>query len=205
MNSNAVKLTEVVLFALFRLGGWEKRVHTEDIALECFKLFPSKFSWVRHPEYPDMQPARYALEDLKKPRNPLVEGESERKQAASMGGWRLTPLGVHWIEANRRSLEQSLSINVAPSGRLQGDKRLKSLLKSAAYKKYEVDGNSNRITHPELAEALVCTVNTEPKELRERLGQLEGAAIQLKNINAELFIKDVAGRLDKILTGEETS
>ncbi len=72
---------EIVLYALHLLGGWHKRVHTEDIALKCFELAPSKFSWTKYPKYPDLAPARFALESAKNSQyGSLVEGESERKK-----------------------------------------------------------------------------------------------------------------------------
>jgi len=36
---------DIVIYAIFKLGGVEKKIHTEDIAMECFKLSPEKFSW----------------------------------------------------------------------------------------------------------------------------------------------------------------
>ena len=57
---------DIALYALYLLGGWQKRVHTEDIALRCYKLVPSKFSWVKYPQYPDPAPTRFALGDAKK-------------------------------------------------------------------------------------------------------------------------------------------
>ena len=74
---------DIAVYALYILGGWRQRIHTEDIALKCYQLAPSKFSWVKYPEYPDVAPARFALEAAKKPENrALVKGESERKRTA---------------------------------------------------------------------------------------------------------------------------
>jgi len=70
---------DIVLYALYLLGGWQKRIHTEDIAFKCFQLAPSKFSWVKYPHFPDLAPARFALESVKRPKyGLLVKGESGR-------------------------------------------------------------------------------------------------------------------------------
>ena len=39
---------DVTIYALYKLGGWQKRIHTEDIALECFKITPRKFSRTKY-------------------------------------------------------------------------------------------------------------------------------------------------------------
>jgi len=71
---------DIVLYSLYLLGGWHKRVHTEDIALKCYEIAPSRFSWVKYPQYPDLAPARFALEATKKAQyGALVRGVSERK------------------------------------------------------------------------------------------------------------------------------
>ncbi len=39
--------SELVVYALYLLGGESHPVHTEDVALKCFELFPDSFSWVK--------------------------------------------------------------------------------------------------------------------------------------------------------------
>jgi hypothetical protein len=58
----------IAVYALRILGGATQFVHTEDVALKCFELVPERFSWRRYPQYPDGAPARFALEDAKKPK-----------------------------------------------------------------------------------------------------------------------------------------
>jgi hypothetical protein len=49
-SSKELSNIDVVVYAIFRLGGIEKKIHTEDIAMECFKLSKERFSWTL-PEY----------------------------------------------------------------------------------------------------------------------------------------------------------
>ena len=79
---------DIVIYALYILGGWHKRIHTEDIALKCYEIAPTKFSWVKYPKYPDLAPTRFALESAKKAKSgALVKGGSERKKSiTSIGG-----------------------------------------------------------------------------------------------------------------------
>ena len=102
---------EIAVFALFVLGGWQTRILTEDIAIKCFELAPTKFSWINYKHYPDLMTAWYALGDAEKTKNGrLVIGESERKKSKStIGGWRLSDEGIKWIESNKDRIESSLT------------------------------------------------------------------------------------------------
>lgn len=172
---------DIAFYALYILGGWQKRIHTEDIALKCYQLAPSKFSWVKYPQYPDVAPARFALEAAKKPENgALVKGESERKRTAqSIGGWLLTTTGVQWIKANKPRIEQYLGEHTPVGDRLSSDRRLKELLESIAYKKFRDYGEKAEISHADFAESLVCTVNTRVEVLKDRLDLLYSTAEEL--------------------------
>ena len=93
---------ELVVYALFLLGGDTNRVHTEDVALKCFELCPQSFSWVKHAEYPDKDIVRVALTDARKEHyGALVEGRAgqrhgltaKTKRGPVPDGWILTATG----------------------------------------------------------------------------------------------------------------
>lgn len=172
---------DIVVYALYLLGGWQKRVHTEDIALKCYELASSKFSWVKYPRYPDLAPARFALEAAKKPEyGILVKGESERKRTTkSIGGWMLTAEGIEWMNANKSRIEQYLGKQIPIGDRLSADRKLKELLGSVAFRKFKNYGEQAEISHPEFAESLICTVNTKSEVLNDRLDQLSSIAEKL--------------------------
>jgi len=169
---------DIVIYALYLLGGWQKRVHTEDIAIKCFELAPNRFSWIKYPQFPDLAPARFALEAAKKQKNGnLVEGESERKKdRKGIGGWRLTGSGLSWVEINKKRIELSLEKKDIAGERLLSDRRLKELMNSKAFKKFIDMGENATINMPEFTESLICTINTTKDILRERIEQLEVVA-----------------------------
>jgi hypothetical protein len=181
---------DIVLYSLYLLGGWQKRVHTEDIALKCFQVAPSKFSWVKYPRYPDLTPARFALEAAKKPGyGALVKGESERKRTVkSVGGWMLTGEGIKWIKVNKPRIEQYLGKHRPTGDRLHTDRKLKELLRSVAFKKFMDYGEDTEISHAEFAESLVCTVNTRAEVLSDRLEQLHSIAEELRKEEVKNYV-----------------
>jgi hypothetical protein len=172
---------DIVVYALYLLGGWWHRVHTEDIALKCYQIAPSKFSWVKYPKYPDLSPTRFALETAKRQRyGTLVKGESERKRTIkNIGGWMLTAEGIKWIKVNKLRIEQYLGKHRPTGERLRTDRKIKELFESAAFKKFRDYAEQAEISHAEFTESLVCTVNARPEILKDRLEQLYSIAEKL--------------------------
>jgi len=75
--------SNVALFALYKLGGVSKKIHTEYIAWEAFNLAKDKFSWslpeFRERGFPDKVTVRYALETAKKSK--LVRGRGGKDKS----------------------------------------------------------------------------------------------------------------------------
>jgi len=195
---------DIVVFALYLLDGWQKRVHTEDIALKCYELAPNRFSWVKYPQYPDLRTAYFALGDAKKQKyGALVKGESERKKTIkSIGGWMLTASGIHWIKINTARIEKYLDRQTPIGARLPGDRKLKELLGSAAFKKFTGLGEQAEISHAEFAESLICTVNTGAEVLNDRLEQLYSIAEKLKREEVKNYVNFCRKKFE-LLLGEK--
>jgi hypothetical protein len=181
---------DIAVYALYLLGGWQKRIHTEDVALKCYELAPSKFSWVKYPQFPDLTPARFALEAAKKPKNgALVKGESERKRTPSnIGGWMLTADGIKWASANMKRIEEYLGKRRPTGERLPADRKLKALTESSSFNKFKVYGEQANISHAEFAESLLCTVNTRAQVLKDRLEQLLSIAEEFNRDDVKGYV-----------------
>lgn len=181
---------DIAVYALYLLGGWQKRVHTEDVALKCYELAPSKFSWVKYPQFPDPTPTRFALEAAKKPQyGALVKGESERKRTLrNIGGWMLTADGIKWVSANMKRIEEYFGKHRPIGERLPADRKLKALTESSGFRKFRVHGEQADISHAEFAESLLCTVNTQVQVLKDRLEQLHSIAEELNRDDIKGYV-----------------
>lgn len=195
----------IVVYALFILGGWQKRIHTEDIALKCFELAPTKFSWVKYQQYPDLLTVWYALCDAEKTRyGRLVIGGSERKRGKGTDvstGWRLSDNGIDWIKANKDKIEAALFGAKLPQNRLIEERRLRTLINSSAFNKYLTAGDKAGISHAEFAESLVCTVNTKLEIISERIEQLRSVANLLNQNRVEQYLDFCQKQLTRQLSG----
>lgn len=181
---------DLVMYVLYKLGGWQKRINTEDIALECFRITPRKFSWIKYPQYPDIMPVLFSLESAKKKQcGALVIGETERKRTTKLiGGWILTVKGIRWIKDNIFRIEQALNENKITIGRLSTDRKINELYKSIAFKKFIATQEKANISHAEFAESLICTVNTGVKILNDRLDQLNSIAEELNKKGVKNYV-----------------
>jgi len=113
MDKRELSNMDIALFALYKLGGISKKIHTEEIAWEAFQLAKERFSWrlpkFRQMGFPDKTPVRFALEEAKKKeRSELVVGKSGGDIGGDIEGWQLTPQGVIWIKENEERIMKSL-------------------------------------------------------------------------------------------------
>ena len=113
----------IAVFALYKLGGVTKKIHTEHIAWEAYNLSKERFSWnlpeFRKLGFPDKTTVRYALESAKKLK--LVNGRAGKDKGGSTSeGWQLTPGGVEWMLKNSKKMAGFLQfINFVPWSRMQ--------------------------------------------------------------------------------------
>lgn len=85
---------EVVVLAVYVLGGDQTPVDTEDAAMKANELAPRRFTWRKYPDQVSLEHVRVFLSDAKKPKyGSLLAGDGTK-------GWRLTPAGVTWALQN---------------------------------------------------------------------------------------------------------
>ncbi len=199
---NKLSNMDVVLYVLYKLGGWQKRINTEDITLECFKVTSRKFSWIKYPQHPDIMPVLFSLESAKKKQyGALVIGETERKRTTKLiGGWMLTVKGIRWIKDNIFRIEKILNENKITTGRLSTDRKINELYKSVAFKKFIAVQEKAIISHAEFAESLICTVNTRVKILNDRLEQLNSIAEELNEEEVKNYVNFCQKKFESLLT-----
>lgn len=102
LTGSSARLFEVVVLAVGDLGGGQRSVDTEDVAIRCHELAPTLFSWRKYPEQVNLEIVRVSLSDAKKQKNGQLLSGSGRD------GWRLTRRGLEWLA------------NVAPLRRVEG-------------------------------------------------------------------------------------
>src|SRR6185437_1094281 len=97
LTNSDLSQAEVVAIAVYRLGGSQRAIDTEDVAVEAHKLAPGRFSWRKYPDQINLELIRVYLSDAKL-KHDLLLGSGKT-------GWRLTQLGLKWCEEAAGSVE----------------------------------------------------------------------------------------------------
>lgn len=191
MTKPELSNAEIVVYAIFKLGGNggnEGKIHTEHIAMECFKLAKERFSWrlPEYKEYPDKQHVREALKDaqyFKEGR--LVTGRSGVSAAGKeVDGWMLTPEGARWIIKNCKRIESLLEISTERSKRLDLLRAIRWFEREKCYQRYLQDGSLENVSEYEFKDMLLCRPDAQPQVIRKEFERLQTKAeiAQDKNI-----------------------
>jgi len=186
-----------VLYALYLLGGDSKRVHTEDVAVKCFELFPGSFSWVRYPKCPDKDIVRIGLMDARKERyGARVEGRAGRKRGLSAktkrrsveDGWMLTTNGIAWIQENLTYLELIAGAGQVKDHRQKVLRQLKRIRNHAVFARYLEDPSGFAPMIGEIADLLRCRVDAEPDIWEDRFEKVRRQAESAGQADVSEFI-----------------
>jgi hypothetical protein len=191
---------DVTLFVLYKLGGAQKKIHTEYIAWEAFKLAPEKFSWrlkkFRKKGFPDKTPVRHALETGKKEGN-LVIGQTGGDRGGKREGWRLTPNGVVWIKQNLKRISTNLG-EEAPSSLPKEEARrfLKKIKKSQLFNHFLSDNKLSEATNYMLIDMLNCTPEAPEKTIKRIFTRFHNIAIEVKDKEILYFLEQCINKFD---------
>jgi len=172
MSEKELSNIDVALFVLYRLGGAERPIDTEDVAIECWRLVPEKFSWKKYPKYPESEPARVALFDASKPKyGRLVRGRNRRT------GWMLTVAGVDYVRSRLPAFQALFSgMKKVAAHHTEMDRYFTSVEKAVAYRKFVQSKSCELIERHEFTELLRCSLDASPGVLRDRLEKLKTRA-----------------------------
>ncbi len=95
----------LVTLALYLVGGEDKFVDTEDVAVKSYEIAPGRFGWRKYPQFPNLELVRVFLSDAKKPdKGHLVSGSGRK-------GWTLTPDGLRWVRDSGLSFLEGNSLD----------------------------------------------------------------------------------------------
>ena len=83
---------EIVTLVVFLLGGDQRSIDTEDVAIKAHSLAPGRFSWRKYPDQINLELVRVFLSDAKtSPNRAWLTGSGRT-------GWALTPAGLRWAK-----------------------------------------------------------------------------------------------------------
>jgi len=170
---------DVALYALYKLGGVSKKIRTEEIAWEAYRLAKEKFSWCL-PKFikmgfPDKLTVLIALETAHKQKyGRLVLGRAGRDAGGKLDGWIFTPQGVKWIRENEKRILDGLTREekapVIP--KRDAERFIKKLKTDPFFKFYQEKKDLSNATQYMFTDMLVCAPDASKDIIKQKFEQL---------------------------------
>lgn len=164
---------DLLVWAMYLLGGHERWVDVEDMYLKAFELAPARLSWRTRSDVPDYKKCAKALQELE---------DTKRSEhlglLAKQGSYlrKLTESGLQWCEKYQSTLSRLYSGGFVPSATTQEAGRvIRDLEKSEVFLSFQQLGRVECDLW-ELAEALRCMVDSSPAVWAARLDSVAIAA-----------------------------
>lgn len=189
---------EVVTYALAILGGLERAVHLEEIAVKSRELAPGAFRWDldQYATYIDKDKVRVSLTDAEKD----IKGALVRAVGATRVGrtkrtdlWRLTAAGSAWVTDSRARLSQAIRASLPAIKRGRAQDLTRQIVESALYKQYRGIGVLDYSPY-DFADLLECSPDASNAVIRDRLEALRGQVALLGDRALVTFL-DECGRV----------
>lgn len=173
---------ELVVYGLYVAGGATERIHTEDLALKCWELFPDSFSWTKYAQYPDKDIVRVALTDARKDKygalvSGRVEGHAAGASHSEPEGWLLTEKGLAWIKENLSLFGDDAANRERKAHRQLLLRRVKELKTSDLYRRFVQSSAAFSPSIGELAAFLRCRVDANEAVWERRLADIRRLGI----------------------------
>lgn len=201
MTKEDLTTVDIILYALYLEGGMAKKIDTEDVTLRCFKLSPSRFSWIKYTQYPSLEAVRRPLITARSEEGgSLVQGRhGKTKEDQVSEGWIFTPKGIEWIKNNENRIGLLLKIKQKSPKRIPIDKKIFEYKNSNAFKKFIRDKDCKNILPYEFTDFLNASLDTPSSILRDRLDKIQAIATTAKEQEIINFTNIAKRHFSKLL------
>ena len=183
---------DLLVWACYVAGGYERWIDVEELYLKAFELGPNRLGWRTHPEIPDYKKCAKALQEVEDPKRSdhlglfLKEGQYRRK---------LSDEGMEWCTAYKSLLESMYGGGYVPSqSTSEMGRTISAVEKSDAFRSFTKSGKVD-VEMWELADALQCLPNSARVVWMARLDGLRVAAEQNRRDDIAAFVSKARDRV----------
>lgn len=191
--SDKSRSEDILVWALWSIGGADAPVDVEAIYLECFKIAPTRFAWRTRPDIPDLKKCAKALQG--------AEAKTHIGAMARHGAYHrmLTPQGIAWCNQHSGLLmqiyggDQKVSTHAADFR----TRLVREVRSEESFRSWLTTG-----TLPEavdLADAFRCSAGSSRATWAARATQLLAAAQSANDLEVERFALEVHERFGAAL------
>lgn len=208
MNKELSKM-DIVLFALYKLDGILKKVHTEEITWEAYQLAKEKFSWCL-PKFikngfPDKLTALIALETAHKEKyGSLVIGRAGRDASRKLDGWQFTPQGTKWIRENKKRILVGLNINEKKETlgmqKRDAERFIKKIKTDSLFKHFQEEKTLNQSSRYMFTDMLVCAPDSSTGIIKQKFESFYSNAELINDTEILNFLKTCREKFKDLIT-----
>lgn len=205
LSKNELSNIDIALFALYKLGGISKKIHTEYVAWEAYQLAKERFSWrlseFREKGFPDKTPVRFALEQAKKKENGrLVSGRAGGDiNRPELEGWRFTPQGAEWIKNNERRILTALKQKAPDLPKLVAEHFIRQLKNDPCFVSFNKNGNLNEVSPYVFTDMLACAPDASKEIIRQKFERLLTTANLVNDKEIFKFLEACANKFSQLI------
>jgi hypothetical protein len=206
VSKNELSNMDIALFALYKLGGISKKIHTEYIAWEAYQLAKERFSW-RLPEFrekgfPDKTPVRFALEQAKKKEfGKLVSGRAGGDiNRPELEGWRFTPQGAEWIKDNEGRILKLIGQKAPDLPKLVAERFVKQLKNDTSFVSFQKNRNLDEVSSYMFTDMLACAPDASKEIIRQKYERILSTANLVNDKEILQFLNACAKKFAQMLT-----
>ena len=199
MPTSEITKMEIAVFALYHLGGVDRKVHLERIAYKCYEVARGEFAWEldEFKEFPDLKAVYYALDEAcKKRRGELIKRDDGTR---GKGGkkFRITSSGVEWVKANEKRIAAALRLET-DAARQKVEVVLKRIKGDTAFQKFRQDG-AEALSVYDLADFLGASFETSGTALRAKFREMNARAELVDDTDITAFLRACESKFPNLL------
>lgn len=193
---------DIVLFALFELGGAKEPIHTEDIANKIFSYPIGKkiYRWEKY-EYPDKERVARELRRLKN-----WQGISYVKGHVNIGaqknridGWALTAAGVERVKILEDRLGKLVQVSQNTNLIYATEDIRRQLKESKCFILYKKDPLLSRAKDHDFTDMLYCLPDAPYEKIQSEFDKLLASARAVEASDIVEFLENLAKRFNHLL------
>lgn len=194
---------EVVTYAVALLGGVDRPVHLENVAVKSYEVAPGAFRWDldEYASYIDKDKVRVSLTDAEKDgKGALVRGVGQTKGGRTKRSdlWRLTSAGTAWIAEHRGVIEEATGAGMPALKRGKAHDLRRRITDTDLFRRFVDDGELGYSPY-DFADLLECSPDASNTVFRDRFDGLRGQAMLLGDAQLEAFLDACAAAHRKML------
>jgi hypothetical protein len=183
---------EIVTYAVALLGGVDRPVHLENVAVKSYELAPGAFRWDldKYASHIDKDKVRVSLTDAEKDgKGAFVRGVGRTKGGRTKRTdiWRLTTVGTAWVADRREALEEATGAGMPALKRGRAYDLRRRITDSDLFRRFD-DGGQVEYSPYDLADLLECSPDASNAVFRDRFDALRGQVMLLGDAQLEEFL-----------------